>query len=145
MTEKNPTSVNKEDLLLKIKASYSRLYDFVEDLEEGAITKILEIDDWTIKDILAHIAAWEDVLGRFHIQAQPFDQIVGMESANYRDTEEDEVNERFYQRGTGQESRWFHLLEPHTNTLSRFSRHCRRERCPILPPIMAVRLLSRIL
>jgi hypothetical protein len=98
MTEKLPTLDNKDVVLSKIKASYSRLYDFVEGLEGAAITKSLEQDDWTIKDILAHIAAWEDVLSRFHIQAQPFDQVVGMESANYRDTEEDEVNERFYQR-----------------------------------------------
>lgn len=98
MTKKNPTSVNKENVLSKIKASYSRLYDFVEGLEGGAITKSLEQDDWTIKDVLAHIAAWENVLGGFHIQAQPFDQVVGMESADYWDTQQDVINEGFYQR-----------------------------------------------
>lgn len=98
MTEKLPTSVNKENVLSRIKASYSRLYDFVEDLEGAAITKNLDRDGWTIKDILAHIAAWEDVLRGFHVQAQPFDQVVGMESADYWDTQQDEINEGFYQR-----------------------------------------------
>ena len=98
MTEKNPTAVNKENVLSKIKASYSRLYDFIEGLEGAAITKSLEKDDWTIKDVLAHIASWEDVLRGFHIQAQPFDQVVGMESVDYWDTQQDEINEGFYQR-----------------------------------------------
>lgn len=97
MTEHPPTPVNKAELLSKIKVAYDKLSGMVTNLDAETLNKSLGAGQWAIKDILAHIAAWEDVLVRFHIQAQPFDQVIGLESADYWESSEDEINEHFYQ------------------------------------------------
>jgi hypothetical protein len=96
MTENQPTPVNKAELLSRIKISYERLSGMVADLDAEMLNKSLGEGTWAIKDILAHIASWEDVLLRFHIQAQPFDQVIGLEGADYWESSEDEINEHFY-------------------------------------------------
>ena len=98
MIENPPAPVNKTELLSRIKTSYSSLFGLVENLDSALLDKSLEGGGWSIKDILAHITSWEDVLIRFHIQAQPFDQVVGLETADYWETSEDETNEHFYRR-----------------------------------------------
>lgn len=97
MTENPSSHTNEAELLLKIKDEYKGLYGTVANLDAETLSNSLGEGEWTIKDILAHIAAWEDVLVRFHIQAQPFDQVIGLEGADYWEASEDEVNEHFYQ------------------------------------------------
>lgn len=89
--------MNKTELLSEIKTSYAGLLGLVERLDDTMLSKCLG-GGWRIKDILAHIAAWEEVLIRFHIQAQPFGQVVGSETIDYWESTEDETNEHFYQR-----------------------------------------------
>lgn len=88
--------MNKSELLSKIKVDFDRLSRMVTDLDAETLNKSLGEGEWAIKDILAHIAAWEDVLLRFHIQAQPFDHVIGLAGADYWESSEDETNEHFY-------------------------------------------------
>jgi hypothetical protein len=89
---------SKNELLSRIHQSFSIMIDMVATLDPGQWLESMEGDDWRIKDIVAHVIAWEDVLIRFHIRAEPFDQVIGMEGAQYWVISDNEINEHFYQR-----------------------------------------------
>lgn len=58
MTEDhNPSS--KADLLTAIQSERARFESLIDDLDESQMTKTGVGASWSIKDILAHIAAWE--------------------------------------------------------------------------------------
>lgn len=98
MTEESTNGLSKEILLSRIRKSHSGLFDFVVNLDPSSLLESQEDERWTIKDILAHVMAWEEVLIRFHIQGEPFDRVVGIEDAQYWVISDDELNEHFYQR-----------------------------------------------
>jgi hypothetical protein len=98
MAEKISKPQTKGELLSQVESSFSRLFQYVEVMDEDSLDESLKIGDWTIKDNLAHIAAWEDAMIRYHFQGEPFDQVAGIESAQYWVTSDDEINEHFYQR-----------------------------------------------
>jgi hypothetical protein len=49
----------RANLLAPLAAERDRLLAQLEGLEEGMLTRSPLFDDWTVKDILAHIAAWD--------------------------------------------------------------------------------------
>jgi hypothetical protein len=98
MSEENKVGLSKEALLSKIHESYSRLIDFLVGLDSAQLLESMEEGGWTIKDILAHVTAWEDVLIRFYIQGEPIHRMLEIEDAQYWVMSEDEQNERLYQR-----------------------------------------------
>ncbi|MEN8172087.1 MAG: DinB family protein [Chloroflexota bacterium] len=58
---KEQQPLSKTELIKTIKAERARLEDIVSTLTDDQMTQTDAKDDWSIKDILAHIAAWEDL------------------------------------------------------------------------------------
>ncbi len=111
--------MSKAALIQRISHTYSELQSAFEDFDEVAMATPIGNGDWTYKDILAHVASWEDILVRFHIGGEPFDQVLEMEGAIYRQTTFDEVNEHLNKRNKGlsvEEAKSF-LNETHARVL----------------------------
>jgi hypothetical protein len=90
--------MSKEALIKRIESSYNELQLAYQSFDEVAMLDPLGEGDWAIKDILAHIASWEDILVRFHIGGEPFEQVIELDGARYRETTFDEVNDHLYER-----------------------------------------------
>ena len=52
--------MSKQDFLARIRASRALLNEAISGLTEDQMTRDLVTPDWTVKDILAHIAAWQN-------------------------------------------------------------------------------------
>ena len=53
---------------------------------------------WSVKDNLAHLAAWEQFLLRYHLGGQPPDEAMGIDPATYERLDEDGLNAVIYVR-----------------------------------------------
>jgi len=53
--------VTKEDILTKLAASRQTLRRATQDLSEEEMTQVQVEGIWTIKDVLGHIASWEEI------------------------------------------------------------------------------------
>jgi hypothetical protein len=88
--------MTKATLMEHIGEAYEALTLFIQDLSDQEMMEPIGEGTWSWKDTLAHIAAWEQILVHFHIEGKPFDEVLGMEGAQYRITSYDEVNEHLY-------------------------------------------------
>ncbi len=86
------------ELLLKIREGFDSLMAAVEPLDDEAIMAVESDGQWSVKDHLAHIAAWEEILLRFHIGGDSFESAVGLEGVSYRVTPYDVINEHLHRR-----------------------------------------------
>jgi hypothetical protein len=85
--------VTKPEILKLVEAQYAQLVNMIQSVRskpEGKGDRI--VGDWTAKDLLAHVAAWEKVLLEFHIGGQPFEEVIAMPGARYHYTSFDEIN-----------------------------------------------------
>ena len=57
--------MNKEELLDALDESRDSLLDLIEDLPDEAYLEPGVIGEWTLKDVLAHLVAWEAELVKF--------------------------------------------------------------------------------
>jgi hypothetical protein len=55
-------------------------------------------DGWSVKDNLAHVAAWQGILRLFHIGGRPFREAAPGISADYLKDDVDTINDAFYRR-----------------------------------------------
>ncbi|MEE8390003.1 MAG: DinB family protein [Anaerolineae bacterium] len=53
--------MTKEDMLAKLAESRRYLHRATQDLNEEEMTQVQVEGAWTIKDVLGHIASWEDI------------------------------------------------------------------------------------
>ena len=53
--------MTKEDMLAKLAESRRDLHRATEDLSEEEMTQVQVEGVWTIKDVLGHIASWEEI------------------------------------------------------------------------------------
>ncbi|MBE9524547.1 MAG: ClbS/DfsB family four-helix bundle protein [Chloroflexi bacterium] len=60
MIEK-PKHLSKTELLESIATEYSRFEDLLSTMTDKQLTQSGAQDDWSVKDILAHIASWENL------------------------------------------------------------------------------------
>jgi hypothetical protein len=70
-------------------------------LDPEAALQTLPGHSWSAKDVLAHLAAWEGILLRFHLGGQTFEQATGLSGAQYRLTPFDRVNDHLHARLQG--------------------------------------------
>lgn len=84
--------VEKIQMLERIKREYQQLREHIELVLAGGAQDLEGTGGWSPKDILAHIAAWEEVLLRFHIGGEPFEDVIEMPGARYHGTSFDEIN-----------------------------------------------------
>lgn len=51
--------MTRDELVDQLDKSRENFLELVEDLDEAAMVEVLTVDQWSIKDILAHLARWE--------------------------------------------------------------------------------------
>jgi uncharacterized protein (TIGR03083 family) len=98
----NDTSIppkNKAALLERIRTDYALLDETISQLSDEQLTAPIAADGWSIKDILAHIAAWDYAMLASHIGGQPFHEAIGMDAARAEAADLEQVNEHLYRRG----------------------------------------------
>jgi hypothetical protein len=88
---------NKAELLERIHSSYAALEQTIGQLKLEQMTTPID-GSWSAKDVLAHIAAWQQVMLQFHVGRQPFEQVTGLPDVPYGSTPVDQINEAFYAR-----------------------------------------------
>ncbi len=49
----------RDELIDKLEKSREAFLELVEDIDDAAMVEVLTKDQWSIKDILAHLARWE--------------------------------------------------------------------------------------
>jgi hypothetical protein len=88
---------DKAELLERVRREYTALEQTIGQLSEAQMTAPID-GSWSSKDILAHIAAWQQILLGLHIGGRPFDQAAPGIAANYQTDDVDTINEALYQR-----------------------------------------------
>ncbi len=96
--EKTKPLMGKAALLGRIQDTFEVVLQKLNQSDDLALLVTVGSGGWTVKDALAHIAAWERILFDFHIAGKPFDLVTGLRSAEYRVTSFDEVNAHLYNR-----------------------------------------------
>jgi hypothetical protein len=97
MTE---TLTSKAELLERVRRDYAALEEAIGRLSESQMTQPID-GSWSAKDILAHIAAWQQILLEFHIGGRPFEQAAPGIAASYQTDGVDTINKALYQRDRG--------------------------------------------
>jgi hypothetical protein len=96
-TEVPPAVIGKAELLERTRREYAALEDAIGGLTEAQLTAPLD-GDWSIKDMLAHLAAWQQILLRFHIGRQPFSEAAPHIAVDYQTSDVDTINAALFQR-----------------------------------------------
>jgi hypothetical protein len=52
--------VNREQLIARIEGSWGAFNDACAGLSDAASTQRGVVDDWSVKDLMAHVATWEE-------------------------------------------------------------------------------------
>jgi hypothetical protein len=94
MTE---TLKSKAERLELVRREYAALEQAIGQLSEAQLTEPID-GSWSAKDILAHVAAWQQILLVFHIGGRPFEQAAPGIAASYQTDGVDTINEALYQR-----------------------------------------------
>lgn len=85
--------MTRDELIERITRAYERLRELLAEVDPARLTADPVVDSWTVKDLLAHIAAWQSVMvtNLFRLErGQPL--LYG----GLRPDQVDEVNARFY-------------------------------------------------
>jgi hypothetical protein len=88
---------SKAGLLERARSEYAALEQTIGQLSEAQLTAPID-GSWSAKDILAHIAAWQQILLEFHIGRRPFKEAAPGIAANYETDGVETINEALYQR-----------------------------------------------
>jgi hypothetical protein len=92
---------DKAELMTRIDREWAALERTIALLDEGQMTAPGD-GGWSVKDLLAHISAWERVLLVADLQGGTFAEAAGMDEATSAATEhmtaETGLNDYFYQR-----------------------------------------------
>lgn len=88
----------KAEVLELVRNAHDELEQVVRQLTDEQIDAPTGDDAWSIKDIMAHITAWERVLLRSHIEGKPYAQAVEGDEPLPDVKTVDEINDWFYQQ-----------------------------------------------
>jgi hypothetical protein len=91
------TPTSKVELNERISRSYAALEQTIGQLSDEQLTAPID-GSWSAKDLIAHLAAWEQVMLHFHVGGRPFAEVTRLTSVPYGSTSVDQINEAFYQR-----------------------------------------------
>jgi hypothetical protein len=91
------TPQGKAELLERIHQAYAALEQTIGRLSDQQLIAT-PADGWSAKDILAHIAAWQQILLRFHIEKQPFSAAAPGIGVDYASSDVDTINDALYRR-----------------------------------------------
>jgi hypothetical protein len=90
-----PTS--KAELLGRIRREHAALEQRIARLSDHQMLVPVE-HDWSVKDLLAHITAWEQVTLLVHLANQPFHEVIDLPGVRYGVDNVDTINDAFYRR-----------------------------------------------
>lgn len=93
------SELRKSDLLDKIQSSHASLLEKIRGLSDDQLTRPGS-SGWSIKDHLAHLAAWEAGMVAL-LQHKPRLQAMGLDSSVSWSSGTDEINDRVHQRHAG--------------------------------------------
>ena len=91
------TPTTMAQLRERIGSSYAALERTIGQLSDEQLLAPID-GSWSAKDLLAHIAAWQQVMLQFHVGGQPFEEATRLSSVPYGSTPVDQINEAFYER-----------------------------------------------
>ena len=91
------TPTNMAELRERIHSSYAALEQTIVQLSDAQLTAPID-GSWSAKDMLAHIAAWEQVTIHFHVGDRSFEDVTQLTNVPYATTPVDQINEAFYAR-----------------------------------------------
>ena len=97
MAENESTPESKVELVARITREWDALQAAIAGLSEEQLTAPGE-GGWSIKDNLAHIAAWEQYMLAVVLQGQTAAQGLGVAPETLEGLDEDGINEIIYQR-----------------------------------------------
>ena len=92
-----PTPTTMAELRERIGSSYAALEHTIGQLSDAQLTAPID-GSWSAKDLLAHIAAWEQVTIHFHLGDRAFEDVTQLTSLPYATTAVDQINEAVYAR-----------------------------------------------
>ncbi len=87
--------MNKAELLNDIRREHERLAKLVAQLGEDQLAAPGVVGDWSVKDILAHITAWDRLLPGW-LEAARIGAHPKLPSEGYTWADEDKLNEAIY-------------------------------------------------
>jgi hypothetical protein len=91
------TPQSMTDLLARIRAEWSALLTVVEGLSAEQMATP-DAGGWSPKDNLAHLAAWEQWLLRYHLGGEPAHQVLQLDEATFDTFDETSINALLYER-----------------------------------------------
>jgi hypothetical protein len=96
MTTQTPQT--KTEVLDLIRSSHDALEQAIARMSDGQISAPTADGGWSVKDLMAHITAWERILLRSHIEGRPYAQAVANDGPLPQFTTVDEINDWLYQQ-----------------------------------------------
>lgn len=93
----DPPITTKTELLEAINYHWQAINQAIDALSEAQMSTIHDAQGWTVKDHIAHMAAWERS-ALFFLQGKPRHAGLGVEEALYLAEDEDRINAAIYQR-----------------------------------------------
>src|SRR5215212_7933560 len=91
------TPTTMTELRERISSSYAALEQTIAQLSDAQLTAPID-GSWSTKDILAHIAAWEQVTIHFHVGKRSFEAVTEPPDIPFATTPVDQIKEAFYAR-----------------------------------------------
>lgn len=91
------TPTTMAELHERIGSSYAALERMIGQLSDEQLLAPID-GSWSAKDLLAHIAAWQQVMLQFHVGGKPFEEVTRLSNLPYGPTPVDQINEAFYER-----------------------------------------------
>lgn len=86
-----------QELLERIRREWDRLLSAVEGITPEQASR-LGPGGWAVKDNLAHLAAWEQMMLRSYLRGEPQHEVVEVDEAEFAHLDEDAINAIFYAR-----------------------------------------------
>jgi hypothetical protein len=92
-------NITKAEFLAEIERAWAAFNAAIDRLTESQLTASQDEQGWTVKDHLAHLAAWERSTDYF-LQGKPRHEGLGVAESLYADGDVDAVNEAIYRQHT---------------------------------------------
>ncbi|HEX7973077.1 MAG TPA: ClbS/DfsB family four-helix bundle protein [Anaerolineales bacterium] len=86
--------MNKDEIMDALEDEREKFLDAIDGLPDEALQEAGVVGDWSIKDVMAHLIAWETELIKLLWQAQQGQKPT---SAHFGSTSMDDLNAAFYQ------------------------------------------------
>lgn len=88
---------DKAELITRIQYEWAALQQAIAQLDPEQMNQ-LDAGGWSIKDNLAHLNVWEEVMRLSHLQNRPLHEVVQVDQQTLDQLNEDQLNQLLFQR-----------------------------------------------